>query len=1106
MFQFMLLSTVWQTTIAQSKYRAQHWGIDEGLTEDSRNMARRDIHGFIWFSSQHGLNRFDGSSFKNFLSEPGVSGSLQDDYFLGIIEDSVHAIWGGTNDGVARYDIKADTFAVFFQAGANSKDRIHYVPFWATRHEIFFCAADTTIVSVNTETFEKKTLLRLTANDNVGDGVSQQSIIFDSVNNSFWFSPGHFDNKPESGLLRIGIADGKRERFNWNCFRKLGPDNHFSEGMRLDKKRNSIWLASPDGLVEFTLADRQFHQTPALAAITHDKDFHEWAGIDIDNNGHIWIVTSPLGILRYDPETEQLENPFRENEPMAKAAAENSVYLYCDPNGMVWTASWAGGVYQLIPISSSARRYTIGKELPFLPVSVLGGIMLPVDSFHLWMTNGFGLNSFDSKAGKLNHIDEKEFPGLKGKIADVVWTDPISKKVWLRTNEPAGLYSVDPVTKKATFFILKDESGNPFNPAELFHNTLFGNGFLLDAFTTDGRIFFYEINPDSTSARPILSLKNVNVWRIASNTRDLLFLSVINETKSRSYAKQDGTWKQVSTPADTLDWGTLYFHPSDQTYWTNAGLQILHLTKDFKLIRKYIYTDQYKGAFLSAMIDDDAGNIWISSYKSIARLDTLTGNFRTLSISDGIENQRFGFIAPVAKDYAGKIYFAGTQGITKIDPEKLDTGFHSSLAYINSLEINQKEFKGKIGLNSLDAIDLRYNENNITIGTGIIDFYSTGTKQIRYRLDNLNGQVGEWQYAPNFYTIRYTSLAPGKYELVLEASGDYQNQFKSPQRSLLITIRPPFWATWWFRILAAIAILATVYAIIQNRSRSLQLRNAQLEEKVVHRTKELKQSLEELSETQSQLIQREKMASLGELTAGIAHEIQNPLNFVNNFAEVNLELIDEMKTEINNRNWEELNNLVEGAAENERKIVHHGKRADAIVKGMLQHSRTNTGVKEPTDLNALAEEYFRLSYHGLRAKDKLFNAAMQTDFDSKIGTLHLVPQDMGRVLLNLFNNAFYAVSEKKKLGLANYDPSVSLTTKRLGDKVEIRVKDNGLGIPKKVLEKIYQPFFTTKPTGEGTGLGLSLSYDIITKLHGGEIRVETQEGEGAEFVIRLPVG
>ncbi len=291
---------------------------------------------------------------------------------------------------------------------------------------------------------------------------------------------------------------------------------------------------------------------------------------------------------------------------------------------------------------------------------------------------------------------------------------------------------------------------------------------------------------------------------------------------------------------------------------------------------------------------------------------------------------------------------------------------------------------------------------------------------------------------------------------------------------------------------------------------------ADLEVQVAERTAELtsqKEALEhalaELKSAQAQLIQSEKLASLGELTAGIAHEIQNPLNFVNNFSEINTELIEEMHVEIEKGNINEIKAIANDIRENEKKITQHGKRADAIVKGMLHHSRNSSGVKEPTDINALADEYLRLSYHGLRAKDKTFNATLKTDFDERIGKINIIPQDIGRVILNLITNAFYVVTEKKKeLQSAGngteYNPTVSVITKKMGRNVVVMVKDNGNGIPPKLMDKIFQPFFTTKPAGQGTGLGLSLSYDIVNA-HGGELKVETKEGEGTTFIINLPI-
>jgi len=321
----------------------------------------------------------------------------------------------------------------------------------------------------------------------------------------------------------------------------------------------------------------------------------------------------------------------------------------------------------------------------------------------------------------------------------------------------------------------------------------------------------------------------------------------------------------------------------------------------------------------------------------------------------------------------------------------------------------------------------------------------------------------------------------------------------------------------WFD-LAVIVAFVWIFARLasskkqEEEFKAVSLKNTELDRLVAERTaeltsqkEELQATLEQLQTTQQQLIQSEKLASLGELTAGIAHEIQNPLNFVNNFSEVSMELLDEMEEELNKGDKEEAIAIANDIKQNLEKIRHHGQRADGIVKGMLQHSRASSNTKEPTDINKLADEYLRLAYHGLRAKDKSFNAELETHLGDNIPLVNMVPQDMGRVLLNLFNNAFYVVQQKQKTSGAYYKPVVKLTTAVKGKSLLITVEDNGSGVPDDIKDKILQPFFTTKPTGEGTGLGLSLSYDIVAKGHGGKIDVESKEGEGSKFIITLPV-
>ena len=404
---------------------------------------------------------------------------------------------------------------------------------------------------------------------------------------------------------------------------------------------------------------------------------------------------------------------------------------------------------------------------------------------------------------------------------------------------------------------------------------------------------------------------------------------------------------------------------------------------------------------------------------------------------------------------------------------------------LRSLQLAQQYgLKEQIGGASLKLSELYEREGNIN------ESFKHYKKHIAYR-DSIN----------NIKTVQQMADLRTDYEVSQkQAEVNMLSSEKRNQRYLTIALA--------IILALAIIILITLYRSNQHRRKAYRILNLQKKETDRQKAK-AEEALSELQITQKQLVQTAKMASLGELTAGIAHEIQNPLNFVNNFAEVTVELLGELREGIVNKltalDKVEADEIINNLAENLKKIGNHGKRADSIVKGMLQHSRSSAGKKELTNVNALAEEYLRLSYHGLRAKDKEFNVNFTTDLDPNVGKLEILPHDIGRVLLNLYNNAFYAVYEKRRLRGDAYEPLVSVKTKRLDHIVEISLRDNGTGIPEKILDKIFQPFFTTKPSGEGTGLGLSLSYDIV-KAHGGELKVETKEGEFAEFIIQLPIG
>jgi len=510
---------------------------------------------------------------------------------------------------------------------------------------------------------------------------------------------------------------------------------------------------------------------------------------------------------------------------------------------------------------------------------------------------------------------------------------------------------------------------------------------------------------------------------------------------------------------------------------------------------------------VESIIADTENNLWVGAESGLYMMNKARDRLIRFGQANGLgDANNFFYNNAAIRRQNGELQFGFGNGFCVFDPAKLKTTSAKSQLYFTGLWLNNKIVNAGDGgplkepINTTREIRLRYSQNIFAISATMIDFSSGGDKRVFYKLGNYDK---DWRSTNPEELMQYLKIPPGKYLFRVRMAAGIGEDWQ--EKSIVILISPPWWATWW--AYSFYAVLFTAFVVLIHRYQKRKVINAERERtraKQLEQAKEIEKAYHELKTTQTQLIQQEKMASLGELTAGIAHEIQNPLNFVNNFSEVNTELINELEQEADKGNLEEIKAIAKNIRGNEQKINQHGKRADSIVKGMLQHSRTSSGQKEPTDINALCDEYLRLAYHGLRAKDKSFNAKFETNFDNSIGKVNIVPQDVGRVILNLINNAFYAVNEKQKEDGPGYEPTVMVGTKKINDKVEIKIKDNGNGIPQRILDKIFQPFFTTKPAGEGTGLGLSLAYDIV-KAHGGEIRVETEEGKGTEFVAVVSI-
>jgi signal transduction histidine kinase/streptogramin lyase len=1090
------------------KYQIINWTVEDGIRPDL-NHVLKDAKGFLWTGGvrANALLRFDGATFTKFFNDPAHPQTTIPGGISSLKEDSLHNIWAGTEGGLVRYDLNADTFTVFHAVIDSASTDRSFLPFWCSGRDLYCLEGGARIIKFDIRSLEKKNLLTLSVKDRNAIGVTGaiSYAYVDTASGSIWFLEfGHPDN-PRSGLMHVSLRDRKITHFGWPCFRNIPNHNHDSESMRFDRKRNSIWINSSDGLVEFSLADKKFHFVEAFAEYVKMKDYSRFVGIDIDRDGRIWLATSPMGIVIYDPVLKQAV-PLLSDTIMRNKLGRHNYQIYIDRDGIVWITYWDySGIYELLPYQPSVSFYPARPGVKDSLNTRRIGPFIPSDHGHVLIGTDKGQLIFDANLAKFYKPDLHDFSDLKLNGVSVVGEDTIDQKAWLLGPNGTAAYISDLVTHRSDSILFRNGS-KKIDTISIESPLVFPykNGLM----AYDMNNGFFELRTGSHIAELVIPFKDFLGRAILAFNQKMLF--VMNPNLHYSFEQKDGKWMRAAHEPDSLDWSAMHYDNKYQFLWVSTNNELIRFDQKMARTKTYTQKDGLSGTIL-AMQTDDKGNLWfVDNEKKIGRLDITTNIITTLSSADGYVSQDFDWWTPRAKDAQGNIYFGssalgkGNSGMIQIFPDRYASGPPSSI-YFKQISINYKPFSTPFGANSVDVLSLSHSQNSIGIETGIVDYYSLGKSHVRYKLER-EGKPEDWLYGPANYSIRYEGLQPGHYKLTLQASNT-KSEFNGPEKILNITISPPFWDTWWFRVLFVVAFISIVWSIIQYRSRKLKQRNVELEEKVLHRTKELKHSLEELRDTQTQLIQREKMASLGELTAGIAHEIQNPLNFIKNFSEVNIELIDELKEEQGKdlRDMETEKKILDHIQQNEEKVIQHGKRADGIVKGMLGHSRANTGLKEPTDLNALADEYFRLSYHGLRAKDKSFNALIETDFDATIGKININSQDVGRVLLNLFNNSFYSVNEKKKsIVNAGYEPKVRLSTKNLVKKIEIQVWDNGLGIPKKIIDKIYQPFFTTKPTGEGTGLGLSLSYDIITKMHGGEIKVDSEQGEYAAFTIILP--
>jgi signal transduction histidine kinase/ligand-binding sensor domain-containing protein len=1059
-----------------------------------------DKIGNVWMATDNGLVRYDGYEYKRFYTDPNDSKTMGSILTIRLFEDKKGHIWIGCIDLLSEYNPDTKSFKNYniskltdFPLGI----QIIITTINAdSRGRIYFGVASYTGIIASHAIFYKE------------EG-SNQLKRFDSpnkekVNNVYYATSDKLGNiwiVADNGFFKID-KEGKVQKRKWPLD-EFSPNEKYYKRVKPDKSGN-IWLTSSNGvLTVWNPSSGKLKSFPMKPLFSKLKEELLTSEMEIDSKGNIWLGTNQ-GLIYFDLKKEQFEM-LNESSDQKLASTEISC-LHLDSFDNLWMGTNLQGLLRYCnrPVLKS---YVYNKKDKNSITSGWVANIFENRDGKIWMNTLTGIDVFDPKSDSLTPYPFQTI--ANGFEWNFTIGDFGQGQILINSNK--GYFLFDIKTKK----IKKTKLDSVFD--KTFITKICTDSHGNQWYCTENGAFFKAKNKETFRHFDLKKIDGSNatsnqVVNVYDSPKHGIWLLTNNGLFLYNYA----TDKVERFGFDKKKGDVLGSHDINSFYEDNEGIAwigtwgggLSRYNIETKKIKTYTTSDGLPSMSIQGILPDEKNKaLWLSTFEGISRFSIVEEQFNNFSIEDGIQGRLFADGAYL-KTSGGLMIFGGNNGITVFNPDDIAknstppkvfiTDFKmGDLSIYNNLDVLKKNKSDKA-----KDIVLHFDQNSISINYTGIHYANPARNKFAYKLDNYDKN---WREVGNIRTAYYYNLPPGDYVFQVKAANS-SGVWNETGASVAFSITPPWWRTWWAYTLYGIFFILGVFLVDRfQRKRLLEKEHALAKEKELVHAREIEKAFNTLKTTQLQLIQSEKMASLGELTAGIAHEIQNPLNFVNNFSEVSIELIDEMEEEIAKGDTAEVMIITKDIKQNLEKINFHGKRADAIVKGMLQHSRTSSGQKEPTDINALADEYLRLAYHGLRAKDKNFNAELETHFDATLSKVNVIPQDIGRVLLNLFTNAFYATHQKQKTATQEYKPVLCVTTAQKGNLVEITVKDNGIGIPETIKEKIMQPFFTTKPTGEGTGLGLSLSYDIVVKGHGGTINIETEEGNGATFIITLPI-
>jgi signal transduction histidine kinase/ligand-binding sensor domain-containing protein len=1061
-----------------------------------------DRMGNVWMATGNGLVRFDGYEFKRFYPDPNNPATLGSILTYRLFEDRPGNIWTGCMGLVSEYNPRTNSFKNFDFTGLTDFP-IYSQPAVAafvsdSSGRIYFGVASVLgFISTHALLYKEKNEDEIKRFE-YPDSLKIQNIY------RFTIDPrGHVWFMAENGLFSID-PERRLHQHKWpfGAF----PDDRFHLMLHSDST-GLIWNIAGDAVLKswdpVTGKKTEYPLTYLLESAAEPFQVNDMKS---DSKGNLWIGTSQ-GLIFFDRQREKFET-FEKN----LIQKYNRVGVSClsfDLFGNIWLGTETSGLlrYGNKPVLKS---FVFNEEDT---TSITLGWVSKIfedSKGKIWMaTSGnisrAGLDEFDQVKQTIIPYPFSSFlPGME-------WYNVVGEQypdqILIQTN--LGNFLFNTVTKKVEETMLAPVLGIAYLMnvcRDSMENAWFctSDGVYLQS-KNSSLLRHYRLSQDSTGVSSnevtqVIESPKYGLW-ILSNDGLFLYDYKTDSIERHGYDKQKGDvfWSQDINS---------FYEDSKGVAWVGTwGGGLSRYNIETGKIKTYSTSDGLPSMGVQGILADEKNDaLWLSTFEGISRFSIRDEQFNNFSYEDGIQGRLFTDGAYL-KTSGGFFVFGGNNGITVFSPDDIARNSTPPKVFITDFrvgnismhEVQDTTNSGNPG--TVKEIALKFKQNNISIDYTGIHYGNPARNKFSYKLENYDS---DWREVGTQRTAYYYGLPPGTYKFTVKAANN-NGIWNNEGASLSFTILPPWWKSWWAYLIYGIILISVIVLLDRfQRKKVIEKERSLAREKELAQAKEIEKAYHQLKKTQTQLVQSEKMASLGELTAGIAHEIQNPLNFVNNFSEVNVELIVELQQEIEKNNPEAVKSIANDIALNEKKINLHGKRADSIVKGMLQHSRTSNGERIPTDINALADEFLRLSYHGMRAKDKSFNAEFRTEFDPDLPKIKVIPQDISRVVLNLTNNAFYAVSEKSAKGFADYKPQVVVKTKKHNNLIEISIKDNGSGIPESIKDKIFQPFFTTKPTGQGTGLGLSLAYDIV-KAHGGELKVETKKGEGAEFMISLPI-